>query len=245
MCAHNLNGRDESKGAPSTSALTSSSNPRGPSRRYEDCDPNSIMRCQMQQDIIAYRYDLEFCQTQLTAQPDLTPQEIRTLQVRILDCAHNIRHCRHRIQTLDVQSAASGARPVNYRSEETPHYPMKNKKRRLRHSDGGEGEGEGEGESSLVIAGGNGEAEAEADGADADGADDSIVAAGTGADSKRFSPGANDLHEHGIQRLGYWDCRLCKSRKYLEAGPNRVPSAAVSCLHSLLLSFCLPLFWSR
>ncbi|KAJ2979571.1 hypothetical protein NUW58_g7165 [Xylaria curta] len=51
-------------------------------------------------------------------------------------------------------------------------------------------------------------------------ADDSIVAAGTDADTT--SPGAPT---HSLQRLGYWDCRLCRSRKYLEAGSNRVPSA--------------------
>lgn len=187
--------------------------------KYEDSDLNFITRSQMNQDLIAYRYDLEFCQTQLTTQPDLSPQEIRTLQIRILDCGHNIRHCKHRIEILDAQ-ARLGLAPYShtgpYRSGGTAAPVGKHKRQRIKKSENGEFDGTVNHNGDLTAAAG--EADADAD------ADDSIVAAVTDADSTA-SPGAPTT---SFQRLGYWDCRLCKSRKYLEAGSKRVPSAPVS-----------------
>ncbi|TRX95965.1 hypothetical protein FHL15_003107 [Xylaria flabelliformis] len=192
---------------------------------YEDSDLNSITRSQMVQDLIAYRYDLEFCQTQLATQEDLSPQELRTLQIRTLDCAHNIRHCKHRIQVLDAQARlgiapyststfrGSGSGTGAYRSGGTASVTGKNKRQRIDKSESDDVDVT----MNTAIGG-----EAAAD-PDADGADDSIVAAGTdGYITTRVSPG---VPTHTLQRLGYWDCRLCRSRKYLEAGSNRVPSA--------------------
>ncbi|KAI0909579.1 hypothetical protein F4823DRAFT_420467 [Ustulina deusta] len=196
---------------------------------YEDSDLNAITRSQMSQDLIAYRYDLEFCQTQLTTQPDLSPQEIRTLQIRILDCGHNIRHCKHRIQMLDAQ-ARLGAAPYSspfrgsgastYRSGGTAAPTGKHKRQRIRKSEGGEFGSTANDNGGLIGTVAGGEADVDAD-ADVDGADDSILAVGTDARMTPL-PGAPTTT---LQRLGYWDCRLCRSRKYLEAGPNRVPSA--------------------
>ncbi|KAI0432460.1 hypothetical protein F5Y09DRAFT_301859 [Xylaria sp. FL1042] len=192
---------------------------------YEDSDLNAITRSQMNQDLIAYRYDLDFCQSQLTTQPDLSPQEIRTLQIRILDCGHNIRHCKHRIRMLDAQvrlgvapysspfkSSGAGA----YRSGGTAALAGKHKRQRIRKSETGEFDSTGNDNSELmgVVGGGDTDLNVDVD-ADGDGSDVRITA----------SPGAPT---HTLQRLGYWDCRLCRSRKYLEAGPNRVPSAPVS-----------------
>ncbi|KAJ3578525.1 hypothetical protein NPX13_g2042 [Xylaria arbuscula] len=193
------------------------------SLNYEDSDLNAITRSQMGQDLIAYRYDLEFCQTQLTTQPDLSPQEIRTLQIRILDCGHNIRHCKHRIQILDAQArlgAATYSSPFRgsaaspYRSGGNAAPAGKHKRQRVRKSEADEFQNAGNGNTGMA-----GTA-IDVD-ADADGADTSIVAMGS---EPRIidSPGAPT---NTLQRLGYWDCRLCRSRKYLEAGPNRVPSA--------------------
>ncbi|KAI0205946.1 hypothetical protein F4808DRAFT_185692 [Astrocystis sublimbata] len=200
---------------------------------YEDSsDLNAIIRSQMFQDLIAYRYDLEFCQTQLTTQDDLSPQELRTLQIRILDCAHNIRHCKHRIQTLDAQARAgiapystgaiggsgSGSGLRAYQPGGTPVLTGKNKKRRIskvEHDDVG-----------STVNDANIAMQPTADdlaNAEAGGADDSIVAASTDSPiGKGASPGTSTP---SFQRLGYWDCRLCRSRKYIEAGPDRVPSA--------------------
>ncbi|KAI8948710.1 hypothetical protein F4801DRAFT_439862 [Xylaria longipes] len=197
---------------------------------YEDSDLNSITRSQMFQDLIAYRYDLEFCQTQLTTQEDLSPQELRTLQIRILDCAHNIRHCKHRIQVLDAQArlgiapystsilGAPGSGASASRSGGTAAPTGKHKRQRIAKTEGDEVDDTGNDNRAAKYTAVGGEADA-----GVDGADDSIVAAG--ADESmimRTSPGAPT---HSLQRLGYWDCRLCRSRKYLEAGSNRVPSA--------------------
>ncbi|KAI1822469.1 hypothetical protein F4861DRAFT_514444 [Xylaria intraflava] len=187
---------------------------------YEDSDLNSITRSQMNQDLLAYRYDLEFCQLQLTTQPDLSPQEIRTLQIRILDCGHNIRHCRHRIHLLDAQARlgiapystgsfrASSSGVGGYRSGGTASSTGKNKRQRLSRNEVGEYDGMGN-EDGVPDAGQD---------VDANG---NPITGTTDADTTA-SPGAPT---HSLQRLGYWDCRLCRSRKYLEAGPNRVPSA--------------------
>ncbi|KAI1429039.1 hypothetical protein F5Y12DRAFT_589527 [Xylaria sp. FL1777] len=214
-------------GNPASSDLASSANLAGgvAALNYEDSDLNAITRSQMNQDLIAYRYDLEFCQTQLTTQPDLSPQEIRTLQIRILDCGHNIRHCRHRIQMLDAQlrlgvapysSPFRNSGASTYRSGGTAAPAGKHKRQRIRKSEVGEFGSIGNDNGDFTGAA----ADADAD-ADADGADDSVVAVGSEV-RITASPGAPT---HTLQRLGYWDCRLCRSRKYLEAGPNRVPSA--------------------
>ncbi|KAI0458896.1 hypothetical protein F5B21DRAFT_458107 [Xylaria acuta] len=223
MASHSSNGY----GSSAAGSDPASSAPLGggvAALNYEDSDLNSITRSQMYHDLIAYRYDLEFCQTQLTTQEDLSPQELRTLQIRILDCAHNIRHCKHRIQVLDAQArlgiapytngafGGAGSGAGAYRS--TGKY----KRQRIGKSESDEVDGTGNDNSDARNAVAVGEADA-----DADGADDSIVAAGTDAYiTMRASPGAPT---HSLQRLGYWDCRLCRSRKYLEAGSNRVPSA--------------------
>ncbi|KAI1432082.1 hypothetical protein GGR50DRAFT_676266 [Xylaria sp. CBS 124048] len=190
---------------------------------YEDSDLNTITRSQMNQDLLAYRYDLEFCQLQLTTQSDLSPQEIRTLQIRVLDCGHNIRHCRHRIQMLDVQArlgitpfASGAARGPNANANVGNHHggvtatpANKYKRQRLKRDDLSNYDAIGNADGDPLV---NGDLAM----------DDHAIAMALDADRPGSPPGETT---HAIQRLGYWDCRLCKSRKYLEAGPNRVPSA--------------------
>ncbi|KAI8631495.1 hypothetical protein F5Y19DRAFT_423990 [Xylariaceae sp. FL1651] len=230
MSPHNSDGCTRNAAGPYSASPTNAE--EAAALNYEDSDLNAITRSQMNQDLIAYRYDLEFCQTQLSMQPDLTPQEVRTLQIRVLDCGHNIRHCKHRIQMLDAQArlgiapystgaiggsgtgSGSGPGSATYRSGGTAAAVGKHKRQRVRKSEGGEADvvADRDGDSMIVAAGGE---------PDAEGANDSIVAVGTDADTTA-SPGPST---HTLQRLGYWDCRLCQTRKYLEAGPNRVPSA--------------------
>ncbi|KAK3984253.1 hypothetical protein QBC44DRAFT_353771 [Cladorrhinum sp. PSN332] len=70
---------------------------------------------QLEEDISAYQHDEAFCLAQLE-DPDLTPQETRTLQLRVLDLGHQVRHCRHRIETIQFQlrkaRPALGLRPA-------------------------------------------------------------------------------------------------------------------------------------
>ncbi|KAH8668643.1 hypothetical protein BX600DRAFT_510719 [Xylariales sp. PMI_506] len=85
------------------------------SLNYESSpDLEQITYRQLNEDINAYRYDLEFCTQQLQF-PDLTPQETRTVQLRILDLGHQIRHCQHRIELINAQ-ARQNASGVNGRS---------------------------------------------------------------------------------------------------------------------------------
>lgn len=150
----------------------------------------------MDEDIRAYRYDMEFCRDQLTSAPDITPQEVRTLQIRVLDCGHNIRHCQHRIAQLDAQAreAALAAANSNYgvaqsHRASTNHTPRSGSGvKRPRASKAADSDDDHTAEFDMLM--------------DLD---------GSGTTS--------------IQRLGFWKCRLCTSQKYLNAGASRVPSA--------------------
>ncbi|KAL0467871.1 hypothetical protein QR685DRAFT_574001 [Neurospora intermedia] len=68
---------------------------------------------QLHEDIDAYQHDLAFC-TATLALPDLTPQETRTFQLRQLDLGHQIRHCQHKIENLQVQMRRQGIPFTNY-----------------------------------------------------------------------------------------------------------------------------------
>ncbi|KAK1783252.1 hypothetical protein QBC45DRAFT_429207 [Copromyces sp. CBS 386.78] len=68
---------------------------------------------QFHEDIDAYQHDLAYC-TATLALPDLTPQETRTFQLRQLDLGHQIRHCQHRIENLQVQLRRQGIPFTNY-----------------------------------------------------------------------------------------------------------------------------------
>ncbi|KAJ4412010.1 hypothetical protein N0V85_003760 [Neurospora sp. IMI 360204] len=77
---------------------------------------NNIEEIQLRQfheDIDAYQHDLAFC-TATLAMPDLTPQEARTFQLRQLDLGHQIRHCQHKIENLQVQLRRQGIPFTNY-----------------------------------------------------------------------------------------------------------------------------------
>ncbi|KAI1483649.1 hypothetical protein K445DRAFT_16193 [Daldinia sp. EC12] len=162
---------------------------------YESSNLNEITRRQMNEDISAYRYDLDFCRNQL-ASADLTPQEVRTLQIRVLDCGHNIRSCQHRIQQLDAQvrnaaAAAASAtptfKPQQYRnSTVTPASTAGVKRPRIVKTLDSDDDEHGDTETVM-----------------------DLTSSGT----------------TNFQRLGFWKCRLCTSQKFLDAGANRVPSA--------------------
>ncbi|KAK6216118.1 hypothetical protein LQW54_003894 [Pestalotiopsis sp. IQ-011] len=72
---------------------------------YEQAeDLNEITRRQLEEDIKAYRYDLDFSTEMLRdGNLSLSAQEVRTVQFRILDLGHQIRHCQHRIEQIDAQ----------------------------------------------------------------------------------------------------------------------------------------------
>ena len=73
------------------------------SMNYDNANLEEITMRQLGEDIDAYEHDLSWCRTQLSGD-DLTPQETRTLQLRTLDLTHQIRHCKHKIETMQFQS---------------------------------------------------------------------------------------------------------------------------------------------
>ncbi|KAI5919346.1 hypothetical protein F4810DRAFT_703615 [Camillea tinctor] len=189
-------------GAANPGAFGSAVDPRD--LNYEDSDLNAITRRQMNEDINAYRYDLDFCRNHLSNQPDLTPQETRTLQIRILDCGHNIRHCQHRIEQLDAQArnaayANSRKSHSHYRNVGNPGSGSSGIKRQRIKKDTDEDAG-------VAAAAALSEA------------DLSQLAQLAG------TSGGAAANTMSVQRLGFWKCRLCTSQKYLDAGANRVPS---------------------
>lgn len=116
------NGNSEVTGKPSNETTVSA--PRGgnaytPASRvigtgYENINNlEEIQLRQFHEDIDAYQHDLAYC-TATLALPDLTPQETRTFQLRQLDLGHQIRHCQHRIETLQVQLRRQGIPFTNY-----------------------------------------------------------------------------------------------------------------------------------
>ncbi|KAF3763446.1 hypothetical protein M406DRAFT_331964 [Cryphonectria parasitica EP155] len=75
-------------------------------------DIDQLVIRQLTEDLSAYRYDLDFCRAQLD--PDMvggiTPHEVRTFQLRILDLGHQMRMLQHRIQLM--QAGMNNARHV-------------------------------------------------------------------------------------------------------------------------------------
>ena len=127
--------------------------------------------------------------------PDITPSEIRSLHVRILDSSHHLRHCRHRIEVMDARArlginGAGGRSKTTYRQHQAlrtdsstpgPNGVPKRKRPKVEHD--------------------------EDEAAEIDALDASV-----------------NNPTSSVQRLGFWKCRLCVSQKYLNAGPARVPS---------------------
>ncbi|CAK7201703.1 hypothetical protein SEUCBS139899_004413 [Sporothrix eucalyptigena] len=74
-------------------------------------DLDEIMYRQMGEDIEAYSVDLSFCESQVDANDDLTPQECRMLQLRILDLHHQLRFCKQRRETLEAQRVLRNGKP--------------------------------------------------------------------------------------------------------------------------------------
>ncbi|KAK7745716.1 hypothetical protein SLS62_009682 [Diatrype stigma] len=229
---HAEDGHDQGQGQ----VQLSNSNSNNSSSSYESsADLNGITRRQMQEDISAYRYDIDYCRAML-AVPGITTQEIRSLHVRLLDCSHHVRHCQHRIELIDTQmrlglglhngggglrGSGSGGPSQHYqqllhgqqqqRSYGTPApSALKRKRQRLAETPvpgAGPGADEEEGGAPTTAA-----ATPNATAAEGDSIDVATTNGGGGGGST------------SVQRLGFWKCRLCTAQKYLNAGPNRVPS---------------------
>ncbi|KAK4172732.1 hypothetical protein QBC36DRAFT_304224 [Triangularia setosa] len=214
-----------------------------PAYSYEFCtNIDEITMRQLEENIVAYHNDMEFVQAQLSDET-LTPQESRTFQLRLLDLGHQIRHCRHRIETIQFQNRKT-AKPASFNrlgcsNAATPMIPAAaaaaangtssfNTKQRSdnimsstpttskRPAEDDEDEEMTDGPSKRAK-----QSPSPSTGApqvaDYDLSVVEIVDTGEEGDT----PGVNTL----LQRLGFWKCRLCSSTKYLLAGSGRSPAA--------------------
>ncbi|OTB00353.1 hypothetical protein M426DRAFT_26680 [Hypoxylon sp. CI-4A] len=166
-------------------------------------DLNEITRKHSEEDLRAYCHELIFLRRQLE-EPTAPAEECRKLQLRIIDCTHNIRRCQHQLEMLDFKERKAAAahaasmRAASMRASSTRPLLQPT----LRRS--------------------------------------SVGPSGTATGTKRRRSDSEELSVDGkdsplsaldgepinsVQRLGFWKCRLCVSKKYLEAGTNRVPSA--------------------
>ena len=204
---------------------------------YENSNIDEITLRQLNEDVLAYKHDLNFCTEQL-AQVGLTPQETRTLQLRILDLGHQIRHCQHRAEILQIQmrngsrswsnqsnSATAAAAGVNaqagggsYSAANTPSFPSK-RAGAVTPSASGKRQSSSHTASSSAKRAKNQRAPSEFDDDDEHGGGDGDEDDDDGSSLIPADPITN------LQRLGHWKCRLCRSEKYLMAGSGRVPSA--------------------
>jgi hypothetical protein len=190
---------------------------------YEFSDLDEITVRQLNEDILAYRYDLDYCKAQLE-EADLTPQETRTLQLRTLDLGHQIRHCTHRIETIKAQTRKHTVRPAYGGGGAAMPYSINGTNgsgRQPRTASGGHGAGllpVRRMAATPTLATGKRQMLDEGH--------------GSGKRVKMASPdlemmtaGLEDGVNTALQRLGFWKCRLCSAPKYLLAGAGRTPAA--------------------
>ena len=219
-----------SNGNPGTSSSSRSVDPRNLSFDKMETMEQIIVR-QLNEDIRAYNFDIDFCNNQMKS-TDITPQEMRTLQLRLLDLTHSLRHSQHRIERLQHEvnvgngggasaSASMGkALPYSQTTEEAfSTFPR---------PDGAAVKRPG----APLPAGATKRTRA-SNGVDA-------VKSESSRQARNSSPGTNSsffddaddeemqrtiLHgNNNLQRLGYWKCRLCTSAKYVASKNIRQPA---------------------
>ncbi|AEO60032.1 hypothetical protein MYCTH_108627 [Thermothelomyces thermophilus ATCC 42464] len=224
MEGSNINGHTVAPAASQEAAGTTASG-RDYYHEYEFSDLDEITVRQLNEDILAYRYDLEYCKSQLE-EADLTPQEMRTLQLRTLDLGHQLRHCKHRIEIIKAQSrkrpsrAAHGnAGAVSYSTGSTTGPSA-----RQHRADSGMLPARRVASTPSQAAGSS--KRPAAGSADEESGGGVKRAKMASPDSDVAGPGTDDGSVNtSLQRLGFWKCRLCSAPKYLLAGSGRSPAA--------------------
>jgi hypothetical protein len=190
---------------------------------YEFSDLDEITLRQLNEDILAYRYDLDYCKAQLE-DADLTPQETRTLQLRTLDLGHQIRHCTHRIETTKAQTRKQGLPRRQYGAARLVPYPANGTNgiaRQPQATSSGRGVG-------LLASGRTVATPTLPPGKRCMGDEDhgsSKRAKMASPDLDMMAAGSDEGVNTALQRLGFWKCRLCSAPKYLLAGAGRSPAA--------------------
>ncbi|KAL1847523.1 hypothetical protein VTK73DRAFT_10337 [Phialemonium thermophilum] len=219
---------------------------------YENANIDEIMYRQLNEDILAYRHDLSFCTEQLAA-ADLTPQEMRTLQLRTLDLGHQIRHCQHRAEILQIQIRNRGGGNVGTHqlhswvaanNHSASHANGSGARRRSSGNTASQGTLKRPAPATMspVLGkrprmqqpnvGNNGRHHTnETHDGQHGHADEKhkIEDQETDENDDLLTPDSDDDNSNepitNLQRLGYWKCRLCRTPKYLQAGSGRAPAA--------------------
>ncbi|SPO01385.1 uncharacterized protein DNG_04061 [Cephalotrichum gorgonifer] len=183
----------------------------------------------LQNDLNAYGYDRDYCTQQLLEEQGLTPQEARTLRLRVFDLNHQIRLCQHKMEILTAlgsieQPAPSPQTIINSLSAVTQPSPANsgqligvgapdNPSMSLMHQAA---------QSSAQVAGGSTPAKRAVKPSQTSNGHPSAKRA---KKEVAITPGDEENAGNMIQRLGFWKCRLCTSPKYLAAPQPKQPSA--------------------
>lgn len=185
----------------------------------------------MQEDLSAYGYDRDYCSQQLLKEQSLTPQEARTIRLRVFDLNHQIRLAQHKIEVLYALSSldTSSQKPETViDSLNTLAQPFP--------SNGGPLLGasapENPGLSLLHQAAQSAPSAAPAAPPFRRLSKPSNSPIGKPAKRARkevpASPPEDGIVVVGttVQRLGHWNCRLCTSAKYMAAPQPKQPNTA-------------------
>ncbi len=187
----------------------------------DDTDLKAMTLRQLNEDVAAYKSDIDFCTMQLAQEEDLSPSEKRALRLRVLDRGHFVRHAQHRIESWHVARARAAHFSSSAGSATRP-------------ADGGNAGGRGHASASgTPMKRTTGKPRPVV--AKRPGVEDAIVASKRPCfDGLESLPAAANTQEEAaegpfdttaVQRLGFWNCRLCTSPKYEMAGEGRQPSA--------------------
>lgn len=203
---------------------------------------------QLTEDLNAYKYDLDYCNRQLNDMgTGLTGPETRTFQLRVLDLGHQIRHCQHKMELLQLEMRSGGAStyaspsPVNMsmpfhqqqqqahrtgamasaRSTNNGSIPQ-HQQQLLQHQHAQHQLQLQQEQEQPSIQKGRPKSVKRSPVADDD-HDPSVTS--SSAKRMRHDDPVDEEANTAVQRLGFWNCRLCTSDKYLSAGPGRLPGA--------------------
>jgi hypothetical protein len=194
--------------------------PRSLNYANSNINIQEIMIRQLNEDLSAYKYDLEYCTNQLNDQSNMTPQETRTLQLRILDLGHQIRHCHHRTEILRHEMGATNGNVGTSQLNRSSFSALPNLGNDLVNPVPNRATGSTTGTPSNRRTTKTTPAPKRPR-PESTPYDNSAL-----AKRARVAGDMDDSQTriNAIQRLGYWKCRLCASEKYLTAGEGRQPS---------------------
>ncbi|KAM7217462.1 hypothetical protein V8F06_007093 [Rhypophila decipiens] len=234
---------------------------------YEYSNIDEITMRQLREDIHAYTHDRSWCEESLLLD-DITPAEARTYQLRILDLSHQIRHCLHRIETIEfknrrayaapprmpqygsfntAQRAVAGREQTN--GYATPAHDIRGLLTNGTSAQAGTLNGQASAENGLKRPRSPGPRPSTADRSPENAHKRQKLTNQIPVDPIEFDQDA-DLEAvkakgpiMAIQRLGFWKCHLCVTPKYLLAPVGKSPAAptkwALKDISKMITHFCV------